>query len=74
MGLKTGGLCTHHNPHIPSHSSKKKKSKPLWPVMMDDSAPTTERSVLVKTYKNVLPSKNVKWSRKTAPDEINLAK
>ena len=29
----------------------------MWPVMMDDSAPTHERRKLVITYKNVLPRK-----------------
>ena len=42
---------------IPSHSSK--KSRPLWPVMMDDSAPIHERRKLIKTYKNVLPWKRI---------------
>ena len=60
MGLKTGGpvhtsYCTHITINIPSHSSK--NSRPLWPVMMDDSAPTHERRKLVKAYKNMLPRK-----------------
>ena len=45
---KTMTLHTHK---IPSHSSK--KSRPLWPVMMDDNAPTQERRKLVKTYKDI---------------------
>ena len=44
---------TLHTQKIPSHSLK--KSRPLWPVMMDDRTPTHERRKLVKTYKNVLP-------------------
>ena len=46
---------TLHTRKIPSHSSK--KSRRLWPVMMDDSAPIHERRKLVKIYKNVLPQK-----------------
>ena len=46
---------TLHTRKIPSHSSK--KSRPLWPMMMDDSAPTHTRRKLVKTYKNVIPQK-----------------
>ena len=68
-----------HTRKIPSHSLK--KSRPLWPVRMDDSAPIHERRKLVKTYKNVLPRKRIvvakvcggtysktikRWSRKTA--------
>ena len=45
--------CTHVKPHL----TLQKKSRPLWPVMMEDSAPTHERRKLVKTYKNVLPRK-----------------
>ena len=33
------------------------KSRPLWPVMMDDSAPTHGRRKLIETNKNVLPQK-----------------
>ena len=40
---------------FPSRSSK--KSRPLWPVMMDDRTPIYERRKLIKTYKNVLPQK-----------------
>ena len=42
---------TSKNPHrkIPSHSSKKSKS--LWPVMMDDSAPILERRNSLKPTK-----------------------
>ena len=36
-----------------------KKGRPLWPVMMDDSAPMHERRKLVKTYRNVLPPKRI---------------
>ena len=76
---------TLHTRKIPSHSSK--KSRPLWPVRMDDSAPIYERRKLVKTYKNVLPQKLIvvakvcgetyskndkrKWSRKTATNVKN---
>ena len=54
----------------------------MWPVMMDDNAPTHKGRKLVKTYKNVLPRKRIvvakvcgetyskndkmRWSRKTA--------
>ena len=31
----------------------------MWPVMMDDNAPTHERRKPVKTYKNVLPRKRI---------------
>ena len=48
---------TLHTRKIPSHSSK--KSRPLWPVTMEDSAPIHERRKLVKTYKNVLPRKRI---------------
>ena len=41
-------LCTHYTAHT-------KKSRPLWSVMKDDSAPTQKRRKLVKIYKNVLP-------------------
>ena len=34
-----------------------KKSRPLWPMMKDDSASIHVRRKLVKTYKNVLPRK-----------------
>ena len=44
-------LCTHHTAHF------SKKSRPLWPVMMDDSEPTHERRKLFKTYKNLFPRK-----------------
>ena len=59
-----------------------KKSRPLWPMMKDDSASIHVRRKLVKTYKNVLPRKRTmvakvcgetyskkmikRWSRKTA--------
>ena len=60
MGLKTGGpVSVHisHCTHVKSHLTLRKKSRPLWPVMIDDSAPLHERRKLVKTYKNVLPRK-----------------
>ena len=60
MGLKTGGpasVYTSHCTHLKSHLTLRKKSRPLRPVMMDDSAPTHEGRKLVKTYKNVLPQK-----------------
>ena len=50
-------LITLHTPKIPSHSSK--KSRPLWPIMMYDNAPTHERRKLVKTYKNMFPRKQI---------------
>ena len=50
-------LCTHNTCKISSRSSK--KSRPLWPVMMDDSVPTHERRKLIKTYKNVPPQKQI---------------
>ena len=46
-----------HTCTIPSCSLK--KSRPLWPMMMDENAPTHERRKLVKTYKNVLPLKRI---------------
>ena len=67
-----------HTSHLKSHLTL---SRPLWPVMMDDNTPTQERRKLVKTYKNVLPRKQIvvaevcgesyskndkRWSRKTA--------
>ena len=61
MELKTKGppvsvtILTTHRFKILSHSLK--KNRPLWPVMMDDNAPTHERRKLVKTYKNVFPRK-----------------
>ena len=59
MGPKTG--CAHiklHTRKILLHSSKKRR--PLWPVMMDDSAPTHKRRQLVRTYKNnYVPLKTV---------------
>ena len=57
MGLKIGCPVSVHiyDCKIPSHSSK--KSRPLWLVMMDNSAPKHERRKLVKTYKKVLPQK-----------------
>ena len=42
----------HCTQKIPSRSLKKRI--PLWPVMIDDSAPTHERRKLVKTYKNAI--------------------
>ena len=51
-------MCiTLHTRKIPPRSSK--KSRPLWPVMMDYSAPIHERRKLVKTYKNMLPRKRI---------------
>ena len=46
---------TLHTCKIPSHFSK--KSRPLWSVMMDDGAPTHDRRIFIKVYKNVLPRK-----------------
>ena len=46
-----------HTSQIPSHSLK--KSRPLWPVMMDDSAPTQDSRKIIKTYKNMFP---LKWT------------
>ena len=83
MGLKTGGpvsMHTSHCTHIKSHHSSK-KSRPLWPVMMNDSAPIHKRRKLVKPTKmcsleNGLwllryagrpsPKMIKRWSRKTA--------
>ena len=49
-------MCTHYTASkIPSHSLK--KSRPMWPVMMDVIAPTHKRRKLVKTYQNVLLQK-----------------
>ena len=48
---------TSHCTHIKSHPNLGKRVGPLWPVMMDDSAPIHEGRKLVKTYKNVLPRK-----------------
>ena len=68
-----------HTHKIPSQSSK--KSRPLWPLMMDDNAPTYGIRQLIKTYKNVLPQNRIvvaeyagrptpkmekRWNRKTA--------
>ena len=65
------------------------KSRPPWPVMMDDNAPTHERRKLVKTYKTCSlenglwllkyagrpsPKYVIKWTRKTGKDVINPAK
>ena len=67
-------MCTHHTAHITLHTCKipfhsSKRSWLLWPVMMDESAPTHERRKLVKTYKKcVLPQKRTvaaKVSRET---------
>ena len=58
MGLDTGGPLSVHTSHC-THISLFEKSRPLWPVMMDDSAPIHERRKLVKTYKNVLPRKRI---------------
>ena len=58
MGLKTGGPVSVHTSHytrVKSHLTL----RPLWPVMVDDSAPIHERRKLVKTYKNVLPQKRI---------------
>ena len=48
-------LITLHTRKISSHSVSKRR--PLWLVMMDDSAPTHKKRKLVKTYKIVLPQK-----------------
>ena len=44
-------MHTFHCKHVKSYklSHSLKKSRPLWPVMRDDSAPTQERRKLVKT-------------------------
>ena len=47
---------TSHCIHVKSHLTLKKR-RPLWSVTMDDSEPTHERRLLVKTYKNGLPQK-----------------
>ena len=58
----------------------------MWPVMMEDNAPTHKRRKLVKTYKKGLPlkwivaakvcgetysKKDKRWSRKTATN-VNI--
>ena len=43
------------NCKITSHSLK--RSRPLWLVIMDNSAPTHKRRKLVKTYKYVIPKR-----------------
>ena len=88
MGLKTGGPVSVHTSHC-THVSLFEKSRLLWPVMMNDSAPIHERRKLVKTYKNVLlknglwllryagrptPKMIKRWSRKTATNVKNLCK
>ena len=62
MGFKTGVLVSVHIALITLHTCKTptpswKKSRPLWPVMMNDSAPIHKRRKLVKTYKNVISQK-----------------
>ena len=79
---------TLHYTHIKSHHTLR-KSRPLWPAMIDDIAPTHERWKLVKTYQSVLPQKRtvvadvcgktysknaMKRSRKTVTDVINTTK
>ena len=60
--------CTHIKSNL-------KKRRPLWPVMMDDNAPTHKRRKLVKTDKNVLPQKKrivvagVRWETYRKNDE-----
>ena len=57
MGLKTGGnvsVHTLHCKHMKSDLILPKRVGPCVPVMMDNSAPTHEKGILVKTYKNVL--------------------
>ena len=51
-------MHTLHCTHIKSHLLKKKK-RPLWQVMIDDSASTHKRRRSVKFYKNVLPQKRI---------------
>ena len=79
-------MHTSHCTHVKSHLTLRKRVGPMWPVMMDDSAPIHERRKLVKTYKNVLPRKRIvvakvcretyskydkRWSRKTATNVNN---
>ena len=55
MGFTTDGPVSVHTLHY-THTQKLisfKKSRPLWPVIMDDSAPTHKRRKLAKTFKNV---------------------
>ena len=72
-------MYTLHCTHVKSHLTLTKKSRLLWPVMLDDSAPIDERRKLVKTYKNGLwllkyagrptPRNDKKsWSRKRVID------
>ena len=60
MGLKTGGsvsVHTLHFTHVKSHLTLSKRVGPCDLVIMDNYAPTHERSRLVKTFKNWLPHK-----------------
>ena len=50
-------MHTSHCTHVKFHLTLQKKIRPLWQVMMDDSAPTHEKRKLVKTYKNVIIQK-----------------
>ena len=66
MGLKTGGPMSVHTLHCTHGKSHLfKENRPLWLVIMDDSAPTYERRKPVKTYKNVLPQNGL-WLLKYA--------
>ena len=59
MGLKTGGpvyVHTSHCTHVKNTRSSK-KSRPMWPMMMDVNAQIHQRRKLVKAYKNVLTRK-----------------
>ena len=55
MGLK-GGTVYVYTLHYTL-----KKSRLLWPVMMNDSAPTHERRKLVKTYTKMCSLENGLW-------------
>ena len=45
--------CTHVKSHLTLSSHSLKKSKTLWPVMMDESAPTHDARKSVKTNKKL---------------------
>ena len=65
-------MFTLHTCKISSHSSK--KSRPLWPVTMDDSAPTQERRKLVKTYENVLLENGLRLLRYAGRPTLKMIK
>ena len=50
-------MNTLHCKHVKSDFTLSLKSRTLWPVMINDGAPTREKRKIVKTYKNVLSQK-----------------